>query len=237
MAPAFLLLLATVITPTWAQDSDEETDFTDVRYGALDPKLEAEGWVLLTKNRVPPTTFELDSDGSIVVTVDGSNALIYKPLAPQTEAAGELSWSWRVDSVASTANAVDRGADPDWPVAIYAAFEVDKQYVGWWRRFLNRMKFSVAGLPDTGKILTYVWSETEAAGPPAPSPYLPYSQTIQVLRTGESAGWQEERRELRKDFEQAWGHPAGRLLYIAVSADGEHTATVSTARIRNLTLR
>ena len=214
----------------------EETEFADVRYGALDPELEAQGWTLLTRNRVPPTTFELDGDGSIVITVDGSNALIYKPAAAQPEEASELHWSWRVDNVTNEPASFDPAADPDWPVAVYAAFEVDKQYVGWWRRLLNRLRFSAAGLPDTGKILTYVWSLNEPPGPPGPSPYLPYSQTIQVLQTGESTGWRAEQRELRADFEMAWGHPAGRLLYIAVSADGENTATASRARIRNLTV-
>ncbi len=61
---------------------------------------------------------------------------------------------------------------------------------------------------------------------------------IRVLKGAQSeqGAWVAEQRDLNADFETAFGHPARRLLFIAISADGEDTQLVSEAAIRNIRL-
>ena len=211
-------------------------DAREVELGELDPRLTAQGWELLTKRAVLPSVFTATEPETIQISTNNSNALIYRSLplsGLQTKTT--LTWEWRVESVSERISA---GKDPDWPVVVYAAFDVDKQYVGWWRRWLNKLTFSFAGLPPSGKILTYVWSMDESAGVNYPNPYIPGIGYLSVLRSGQvgTGDWVLERRNLFDDFSAAFGHPAERVAFIAISADSEDTRSTSLALLRNLRL-
>jgi len=234
IAPCVLSLLATFSGSAFA-----ETDFSTVETAALDHGLTAEGWQLLQRKGVPATLFSAPEPGVILIQSEASNALIYRALEPSESASQPvLTWSWRVDEI-EAAKDVLAGTQPDWPVAVYAAFAVDKAYVGWWRRFVNRIKFNAIGLPDSSKIITYVWQAgpvDSAAKTVYPNPYLPNTGMIFDLQSGsDSADWHSERRDLFADFAEAFGHPAERLLYLAISADSEDTGRSSIARLRYLT--
>jgi hypothetical protein len=103
---------------------------------------------------------------------------------------------------------------------------------------MNKIVYGVAGLPDSGKILTYVWSLDTPAGERYPNPYVPKVGVINVLQSGDVGhdDWSLERRDLFADFEAAFGHPAEGVLYLAISADSEDTGSRSVARLRDLHL-
>ena len=218
----------------------------EVETVTLDPTLLADGWVLLQKRDVSPTVFSSYDSDTIRIISDRSNALIYRSVTGEESNLPFLSWEWRIDEVKHR-DEVSAAANPDWPIVIYAAFEVDKQYVGWWRRLVNRITVGVAGLPESGNILTYLYSldSAEADSPLGqftPNPYIPKIGMMMPLRAGGAQGWDElnvwhrERRDVMADFEAAFGYPAVRVLYIAISADSEDTESMSIARVRALRL-
>ena len=215
-----------------------ETDFSTVETAALDQGLTAEGWQLLQKRGVPATLFSEPESGVILIRSHASNALIYRAAEPHESSQSVLTWSWRVDEIEANGDII-AGGQPDWPVAVYAAFAVDKAYVSWWRRFVNRIKFNAIGLPDSGKIITYVWQASSiesGANEAYPNPYLPNTGMIFDLQSGSgTADWRSERRDLFADFAEAFGHPAESLIYLAISADSEDTGRSSSARLRHLT--
>jgi hypothetical protein len=214
-----------------------ETDFSTVEIAGLDPALESDGWILLTKRGVAPTIFTRDEPGGMRIEANQSNALIYREVDVEPSERPTLTWSWRID-VAKDRTEIESGVNEDWPVAVYAAFKVDRQYVGLWRRFVNKIVYGVAGLPDSGKILTYVWSLDRPAGERYANPYIPKVGVINVLQA-DGVGrdeWLTERRDLLADFATAFGHPAESVLYLAISADSEDSGSRSVARIRNLHL-
>ena len=227
-------------------DSSAGFSVAEVETGTLDPALLADGWVLLQKRGVAPTVFRSDDSDTIRIVSDRSNALIYRSVAGTQSSQSFLSWEWRLDEVKHRDEA-SAAANPDWPIVIYAAFEVDRQYVGWWRRLVNRIVAGVAGLPESGNILTYLYSldSVDAHGPLGqftPNPYIPKIGMMMPLRAGYSQArdelnvWHRERRDLMIDFEAAFGYPAARVLYIAISADSEDTESMSIARVRGLRL-
>ena len=234
----FVLSLGLSFQTVFAETESSTFQPDQVLSGELDPTLAAKGWVLLTKRNVPPTEFSASDSDVISIATNSSNALIYRELDNRglsREDSPALTWQWRVDLIDE---GVGEGKDPDWPVAIYAAFEVDKKYINWWRRWVNKLTFSAAGLPGNGKILTYIWSARDSAGVAYPNPYIPEIGQIFELRgaDAEFGAWLTEQRVLFADFEAAFGHPAERILFLAISADGEDTATVSLARVRDLRL-
>jgi hypothetical protein len=230
-------LAAAAIGMVFGVGAIAETDFSTVEMAALDPALETEGWVLLKKRGVLATMFIQDAPDQIRIEANQSNALIYREVNDDHVQRPVLSWSWRTDSATDRAE-IESAVNEDWPVAVYAAFKVDKQYVGLWRRFVNKIVYGVAGLPDSGKILTYVWSLDTPAGQRYPNPYIPKVGVINVLQSGDVGrnDWARERRDLLADFATAFGHPAERVLYLAISADSEDTGSHSVARVRDLQL-
>ena len=229
---AFVLLIITAGTALAADG------FGSVDRGILDAELVDHGWNLLEKRGVPATRFSLSGADELHIETASSNALIYRlvgELSPDVQAQPVLTWTWRTDRLANWVTP-ESFANPDWPIAIYAFFAVDKQFVGFWQRMLNRLRFGAAGLPSAGKFVTYVWAVDEPPASPYPNPYLPDSGAIYVLRQSAAAmqKWHTERRDLRADFEAAFGHPAGELLYLAVSADSEEAGGNSVVRVRQL---
>ncbi len=237
--PVAVLIALCIVIPHAtgrAESNPGSFDAREVEPGQLDAQLAGQGWVLLTKRGVRPSEFAQIAPETIQVSTDSSNGLIFRELsAPRESEPKTLTWEWRVDFVSERKVS---GKDPDWPIVVYAAFDVDKRYLGWWRRWLNKLTFSFAGLPDSGKILTYVWSMDDPAGASYPNPYIPGIAYLKVLQSGQagSGDWVLERRNLMADFETAFGHPAERLAFMAISADSEDTRSTSEAIIRQLRL-
>ena len=236
--PVLALAAVIVVLAGPARVASSADPLSDVDRGALDPALTAKGWHLLQKHRVPATLFTSSGSDELRIETVSSNALIYRlagDISPGVDERPWLSWAWRTDVLEDWVTPA-APADPDWPVAVYAFFAVDKLYVSWWQRMLNRLRFSAVGLPAAGKFVTYVWAVDQPPADVYPNPYLPEIGAIYVLRRSAVASrqWHTERRDLRADFESAFGHPAGELLYLAISADSEQAGGKSVARIRRL---
>ena len=234
--PSLCLGLIATAQAVLSETPANRFDPARVATGELDPALAERGWMLLTKRNVDVTLFRALDPDTIRIHTDRSNALIYREPAPGREPMRPLlTWEWRVDTWRTGEGT---GRDPDWPVVVYAAFDVDRQYIGWWRRLINRVTLGAAGLPATGKILTYVWSPNETTGRRYPNPYIPKIGFLQVLRSADEMGkgWFAERRDLFVDFESAFDHPAKEVSFIAISADGEDSHAAGEAFVRALRL-
>jgi len=101
---------------------------------------------------------------------------------------------------------------------------------------MNMIAYAAVGLPNSGKILTYVWGGQGEIGDTYPNPYITKVGIVKILRTNASPSgtWFSEKMDLLADFEAAFGHPPEALLYIAVSADSEDTEERSVGLVRNL---
>ncbi len=209
----------------------------NVESGQLGPGLTEQGWNLLKKRGTAATTFTLLGEDTIRVEADNSNALIYREVAPANNGHLYLEWEWRVDETTAPTVVTDRRHD-DRPLAIYAAFKIEDRYQSLWRRFMNMIAYAAVGLPNSGKILTYVWGGQGEIGDTYPNPYISKVGIVKILRTNASPSgtWFSETVDLLADFEAAFGHPAEALLYIAVSADSEDSEERSVGLVRNLSL-
>ena len=224
------ILLAALVCSLSYADSDDEAP-------ALSPELAEQGWVLLKKSGTEPSRFSLAEEDVIRIVAENSNALIYRRVPESDEQKTALSWQWQLREATDVTDLTKKRHD-DRPVAIYAAFSVDRKYLGLWSRFKNSVLLPALGIPLRGKVLTYVWGGEGEQGDQHPNPYIADIGVMKILRNGHAPTerWFAEEVDLQADFEAAFGHPPKALTVIAISADSEDTQQRSEALVRALSL-
>ena len=197
----------------------------------VDPKLTEAGWKLLTFDP-PPARFRQLEQGGIEVEARGSVAVLYRGAGKDEAAKPVLSWRWRVDR--SDIEAVDLGRKEraDRPIALHVGFEQDDSTSDFMRSLAARMM----GAPPPGRVITYTWGGTQAAGEVLVSPYLGDEGRIVILRSGTAplGDWVEERVDLHADFRRFFGYAPPPVAYIAISADADDQPGHTLARIADI---
>ena len=197
----------------------------------VDPKLTEAGWKLLTFDP-PPAQFRELETGGIEVEARGSVAVLYRGAGKDEAAKPLLSWRWRVDR--SDIEAVDLGRKEraDRPIALHVGFEQDDSTSDFMRSLAARMM----GAPPPGRVITYTWGGTQAAGEVLVSPYLGDEGRIVILRPGNAplGDWVEERVDLHADFRRFFGYAPPPVAYIAISADADDQPGHTLARIADI---
>lgn len=200
----------------------------------VDPRLTGEGWRLLTFEP-PPAQFRQVGEGVIEVEAKGNVAVLYRGIGQAEAAKPVLFWRWRVDR--ADIEPVDLGQKEraDRPIALHVGFEQDSSTGGFMRALAARMM----GAPPPGRVITYTWGGTQAAGEVLVSPYLGDEGRIVILRSGTAplGDWVAESVDLRADFRRFFGYAPPPVAYIAVSADADDQPGHTLARIADIRFR
>ncbi|MFO7483724.1 DUF3047 domain-containing protein [Oceanibaculum nanhaiense] len=197
----------------------------------VDPRLTEAGWKLLTFDP-PPAQFRQLEKGGIEVEAKGSVAVLYRGVGEAEAAKQILSWRWRVDR--SDIQPVDLGRKEraDRPIALHVGFEQDDSTGDFMRSLAARM----TGAPPPGRVITYTWGGTQAAGAVLVSPYLGDEGRIVILRPGDAplGQWVGESVDLKVDFQRFFGYAPPPVAYIAISADADDQPGHTLARIADI---
>jgi len=197
----------------------------------VDPALTGAGWKLLTFDP-PPAQFRQLAAGGIEVEAKGSVAVLYRGVGKDDAVKPVLSWRWRVDR--SDIEAVDLGRKEraDRPIALHVGFEQDRSTSDFMRSLAARMM----GAPPPGRVITYTWGGTQAAGEVLVSPYLGDEGRIVILRPGNAplGEWFAENVDLQADFRRFFGYAPPPVAYIAISADADDQPGHTLARIADI---
>ncbi|WP_086933626.1 DUF3047 domain-containing protein [Agarilytica rhodophyticola] len=203
----------------------------------LGSELEKNGWKILTKKKVPASEFSITEDNGIKIVSPASNALIYREVNAEERMGNVLSWEWKVeDGLPSKTLKKKRGDDR--PIAIYIWFESNPKYDSWWMRTKAKIARSFVGVPLQGRILTYVWGGTASDQEFFDNPHIRgFGKMIALKTQEESLGlWQIEKRNLKQDFQEAFGFPMPKIRFLALSADSEDSKKRGVAFIKNIQL-
>jgi len=148
-------------------------------------------------------------------------------VAPQD--LGLLRFSWKVPALIASADLAIRELD-DSPVRIVLAFEGDRSRFSMKDAMLSELSQALTGEPMPYATLMYVWSNQREEGTVIPNPRTDRIRKI-VLESGpESLGrWLNYERDIRADFEKAFGEAPGALLGIGIMTDSDNTQSVTQA--------
>lgn len=151
----------------------------------------------------------LDGEVAIGAVAEGASAGLARRVEIDPDTCPEIEWSWRVDRLPGNAELSSRSSE-DVAASLIVAFGDPGVFAN----------------PDPVPTLRYVWATTaNAVGEVVESPYFPEALRTVVVRSGaEGVGqWFTERRDLRADYERAFGEPPeDRIEVIALFTDSDH---------------
>ena len=226
MKTAAVALIATVATGASA-----ETQWVG-RFDAGDPVIPAPWKVERIDQRIPATAYairEWDGVGAVEARADKSMALLGRPLEVDLDKTPILCWQWRIDAPIASADMTKKSGD-DYAARVYLNFAVPPDQLDFATRTKLALGRTLYGdhLPDAA--INYIWDNRHPVGTWQANVYTDRARML-VLRSGadEAGHWVIERRDVREDFQAAFGELTGRLRSIALASDTDNTGETAHA--------
>jgi hypothetical protein len=174
-----------------------------------------------TSTNYAPT--HMDGRDAMAVRADASASLMRQKLRVAPSDLDRIHFSWKVPALIANANlAAHETADS--PVRIVLAFEGDRSKFTLKNTMLSELAHTLTGEPMPYATLMYVWCNTRDAGTIISSPRTDRIRKI-VVESGPARlnNWLAYERNIRADFEQAFGEPPGALVGMAIMTDTDNT--------------
>lgn len=142
---------------------------------------------------------------------------------------GALQFDWQVDQLIAAADMRQREAE-DSPARLILVFEGDRQLFSTQNQLLSELTLSLTGEPLPYATLMYVWCNDCPAESVIVNPRTDRIRKLAVESGGRRVGqWLRYRRNIRADFEKAFGEPPGALLGLAIMTDTDNTRSSTRA--------
>ena len=196
------------------------------RFSEADPAIPAPWKIEHLNEKYPPTRYALrrwDGVVAIEAQADKSMALLGRPVAVDLKKTPILCWQWRIDAPVASAD-MNRKSGDDYAARVYLTFSVPPEQLGLGTRTKLALARSIYGdqVPDAA--LNYVWDNIHPVGTLQDNAYTDRTRML-VLRSGagKAGAWVQERRNVRKDFQLAFGDIGGQLTGLAIASDTDNT--------------
>ncbi len=167
-----------------------------------------------------------DGRDALEAVADRSASLWRRRVQVPAEQLGHVEFSWWVGSLLSGASVSDIDSE-DAVARVIFGFDGPRERLSGRERAQFELASLLTGETPPYATLMYVWDSHE---PPLPLETVvtnPRSARIRkiVVDSGpEQLGrWREHRRDLRADFERAFGEPPGELISVALMTDADNT--------------
>jgi hypothetical protein len=138
------------------------------------------------------------------------------------EQLGALKFSWHVPALIDGADMGQRDAD-DSPVRVVLAFEGDRSQFSARNAMLNELSRALTGEEMPYATLMYVWCPKREVGSVVHNPRIDRIRKVVVAGPGGGQTHHLIDRDIRADYEKAFGRPPGRLIGIAIMTDSDNT--------------
>ena len=170
-------------------------------------------------------------DGRDAVFVESSSAvsMLRHVLRVDPGDLGRLRFSWKVPALIPGADMKDRDLE-DSPVRVVLAFEGDRSKFSARDAMLSELAHALTGEPLPYATLMYVWCNDTKAGTVLKGNRTNRIRKLVLESGGEHLNqWREYERDIRADFEKAYGEPPGALVSIGIMTDTDNTRSTATA--------
>jgi hypothetical protein len=188
-----------------------------------------EHYALPGKTRTDFRYMRKDGRDTVAVTAASSASMLRHKVHIAPEALGSVRFSWQVPQLIQEADMALREAD-DSPVRVILAFEGDRSRWSARNAMLSELSRALTGEEMPYATLMYVWCNKRPAGTVIQNPRTDRIRKI-VLETGPDRlnQWLDYERDIRADYERAFGEAPGALVAIAIMTDSDNTRTRARA--------
>ncbi len=170
-----------------------------------------------------------DGRDAMAVTSLSSASMVRKPVRVQPADLGNVRFSWKVPELISEADMALREAD-DSPVRIVLAFEGDRSRLSARNAALSELALALTGEEMPYATLMYVWCNKRAAGSVIVNPRTDRIRKLVVESgRGNLNQWLDYERDIRADYEKAFGEAPGALVGIGIMTDSDNTRSSAKA--------
>lgn len=152
-----------------------------------------------------------------------SASMLRQKLHIEPERLGRLAFDWQVQALIAEADMRQRETE-DSPVRLILAFDGDRQKFSPKNAMLSELSRALTGEDMPYATLMYVWSNQQPAETVIVNPRTDRVRKI-VVESGANRlkQWLHYERQIRADFEKAFGEPPGALLGLAIMTDTDNT--------------
>ena len=172
---------------------------------------------------------QVDGRHAMAVSASSSISMLRKVVRVAPEDLSRVRFSWKVPKLVDDGDLSDRDR-ADAPVRIVLAFEGDRSKFSARDAMLSELAHALTGEPMPYATLMYVWDSNAA-----PGTVLTSKRTSRIRKLVMESGpqklnqWLDYERDVRADFEKAFGEAPGALVSIGIMTDTDNTESSTTA--------
>jgi len=160
---------------------------------------------------------------------ESSVSMLRQPLRVEPHQLGHLEFSWHVPALIDGADVGQRQTD-DAPARLMLAFEGDRSTFSAKNAMLSELAHAISGEPLPYATLVYVWCNTRPVGTVVLNHRTDRIRKLVVASGPQQLNqWLHFRRDVRADFELAFGEAPGALLTIGLMTDSDNTRSSALA--------
>lgn len=170
-----------------------------------------------------------DGRNSIEARADGAASMLRQRVRIEAAQLGRLSFEWQVAGLIDGADMTVRERE-DSPARLVLAFDGDRSQFSARNAMLNELTRSLTGEDMPYAMLMYVWSNTLPVETVIVNPRTDRIRKIVVESgPGRLQQWLHYERDVRADYERAFGEVPGPLKGVAIMTDSDNTRGVAKA--------
>lgn len=170
-----------------------------------------------------------DGRDAMSAVSSGSASLLRYQVRIEPDQLDRVRFSWKVPELMAAADLASREAD-DAPVRVILAFDGDRSRFSPRDTLLAELVRTLTGEPMPYATLMYVWCNRREAGTVIRSPRTDRIRKLVVQSGPQQLGrWLDYERDIRADFEAAFGEAPGALIGVAIMTDTDNTKSATRA--------
>jgi hypothetical protein len=171
----------------------------------------------------------LNNRNKLKANAQSSASMLRQDLHIEPERLNALSFSWQIQKLIADADMSQRETE-DSPVRLVLAFDGDRSQFSAKNAMLSELSHAVSGKPMPYATLMYVWCNHRPVNSVIHNPRTDRIRKI-VIESGPQRVNQliSYQRNIKADFEKAFGEAPGALIGIAIMTDTDNTRSHAQA--------
>jgi len=171
----------------------------------------------------------LNNRNKLKANAQASASMLRQDLHIEPERLNALSFSWQIQELIADADMSQRETE-DSPVRLVLAFDGDRSQFSAKNAMLSELSHAVSGKPMPYATLMYVWCNKRPVNSVIHNPRTDRIRKI-VIESGPQRVNQliSYERNIKADFEKAFGEAPGALIGIAIMTDTDNTRSHAQA--------